>query len=253
MIEFDTLQWIVIIFCAAMIGFSKTGIPGCAILVVPTLAAIMPARQSTGFLLLILSLADVMAVIYWRKHVEWKQLGRLLPPTLAGIVLGFFIMGKITDRQLMPVIGGLILILITVAWWRNRYGRDEKLPHSRGFAVLMGALAGTTSMLANAAGPVMTIYLLAMRLRKNEFVGTTAWFFWIVNLIKIPFSYKLHLITSQSLRTNLALIPATLIGGILGIILVHRISQKAFNGVVTLLAVLAAIYLCIKAFIPLQN
>jgi uncharacterized protein len=247
-LEFTTYQWIIVALCAAMMGLSKTGMPGCAILVVPTLAAVMPAKQSTGFLLLTLSLADIMAILYWRNHVEWRQLARLLPAAVVGIVLGFFVMGNITDRQLMPIIGGLILILIAVTWLRNRRGNGENIPHGLGFSGTMGVLAGATSMLANAAGPVMTIYLLAMRLKKNEFVGTTAWFFWAVNLIKIPFSYKLHLITHQSLMTNLALIPATLIGGLLGIVLVHRISQKAFNAAVTGLAVAAAIYLCFKAF-----
>ncbi len=246
MIELTNVQWISVILAAGLIGFSKTGIPGAGILVVPLLAAVMPARQSTGFLLPILCLADILAILYWRKHVEWKQLGRLLPSAVVGIAAGFFAMGKITDRQLMPLIGILILALLVLTIWRNRRTAPDSIPTSRSFAAGMGILAGITTMMANAAGPITNIYLLAMKLDKKQFIGTAAWFFWAVNLIKIPFSLKLQLITPNSLLTNLALLPAILTGGLAGICLMHRIPQNLFNAAITGLAVFAAAYLCLK-------
>jgi hypothetical protein len=249
MLEFDVFRWIVVGICAGLIGFSKMGIPGAGVLVVPMLASIMPARESTGFLLPILCLADIMAILLWRKHVEWKQLIKLIPWAVVGIIAGYFCLGIISNELLMPVIGGIVLILIGVTTWRNsRLGKDKPIPTSRWFAGIMGILAGGTSMLANGAGPVMTIYLLAMRLDKKEFVGTTAWFFWTINLIKLPFSANLGLINQQSLLTDLALIPCIIVGGFLGFLLVHRIHQKLFNTVVTILAAATALYLCIRAF-----
>ena len=249
MLDFNTFSWFVVSFCAVMIGFSKTGIPGAAILVIPLLAGIMPARDSTGFLLPILALADIMAIIYWRRHVDWPRLLRLLPWTMLGVGIGYIVLKYITNKQLMPVIGIVVLILIAVTWWTNsRGGAKKKIPTYWWFAAIMGILAGSTSMMANAAGPIMTIYLLAMRLEKNEFIGTTAWFFWMLNLSKIPFSTNLGLINEASLLTDLALLPCIILGGIGGIMLVHRIPQRAFNITVEALAAISAIYLCLRAF-----
>jgi len=248
--DFTTMEWFFVVFCALMVGFSKTGILGAGILVVPMLAAIIPARESTGFLLPMLAMADIIAIIYWRKHVEWRQLGRLLPWALTGILFGCMFLRNISNTTLMPLIGGLILVLVGVRfWWNSHPDRKDILPTGWWFAGIMGILAGCTSMLANAAGPIMTIYLLTMKLEKKEFVGTGAWFFWIINLSKMPFSYKLGFITPISLGTNLLLLPAIVGGGILGILLVHRIPQKIFNVIVEVLAITMAVYLCVKPFL----
>ena len=217
---------------------------------VPVLAAVMPSKESTGFLLPMLALADVMAIIYWRKHVEWRQLARLLPAALVGIVVGWRILRVATDDKLMPTIGVLVLLLLAVRVWQNaRSDQVRKVPTHWWFAAVMGVLAGGTSMLANAAGPIMTIYLLTMRLEKKQFVGTGAWFFWVINLVKMPFSYESGLITKASLLTDLSVLPCILVGGVLGIVLVHRIPQRAFNVTVEVLAGATAVYLCVKGFL----
>jgi len=191
-----------------------------------------------------------MAVIYWRRHVQWRHLLRLLPWTLFGIFAGYYILGDVKDRHLMGIIGIIILALICLTTWQNsRYGRGRSIPTNLGFAAFMGILAGVTTMMANAAGPVMVIYLLAMKFDKKGFIGTSAWFFWTVNLIKIPLMHDLGLITRASILTDLALLPAILLGGFLGIRMVNHIPQKGFNAVVTLLAIIAAVHLCIKGFL----
>jgi uncharacterized membrane protein YfcA len=246
-VGFSVADWIVIALCAVMTGFSKTGIPGAAIVAVPLLALVMPARQSTGFLLPMLILADVMAILYWRRHVHWKSLAHLLPWTLVGLCIGYVCMGKVTDRQLKPIIGSVVLVLVVGAWIRERTVADDRVPTHWAFAAAAGVLAGVTTMLANAAGPIMAIYLLAMRFDKKRFIGTQAWFFWVVNLSKLPLSQKLGLVTVQTFQADLLVLPAILAGGVLGIILVHRISQDAFNAVVRVLAIAAGAYLCISA------
>lgn len=248
MLEFSTAGWIIIGICAVMVGFSKTGIPGAGILVVPLIAQAMPAMKSTGFLLPMLAMADIMAIIYWRRHVRWGHLVRLLPWTLLGVLIGYRLMYLLDDRSIMPVIGVLVLVLIGVTWWRDSR-EDPQVPTYWWFAGVMGILAGSSSMMANAAGPIMIIYLLAMKLEKKEFVGTSAWFFWILNLSKMPFSSKLGLIDRASLMSDLAMLPLIILGGLLGIYLVHRIPQKPFNLVVKVLASLAAILLCLKPWL----
>ena len=245
MLELTPYQWSIAALVAFLIGFSKTGLPGGGILAAPLLAMIMPAKASTGFLLPILALADIMAIVYWKRHVDWGQLKTLLLPwTLIGVVIGFLLMRPISGEQLKPIIGLIVFVLVTGSWIRDRYVQDEAIPTHPAFAATMGLLAGALSMMANAAGPVMIIYLLALRFDKKKFIGTQAWFFWILNLSKMPFSLAQDLITGPSLLANLALIPAIVIGGLLGITLVHRISQKSFKGTVRLLALVAAIKLC---------
>ena len=247
MLEFSTLAWFAVGLSAFLAGFSKTGMPCAGVLAVPLVASVMPARQSVGFLLPILCLADIMAVIYWRRHADWPKLIKLMPWAFVGIVIGFYCLGRINDQQLMLVIGLIVLILLAVNYWRNR--RPDQQPHIPNhwlFAAVMGLLAGTTTMLANAAGPIMAIYLLAMRLDKKQFLGTGAWYFFIMNLVKVPFSGKLDLITTQSFLTNLALLPAILLGGLAGIILVNRIPTRLFNRIVTILAALTALTLLIR-------
>jgi uncharacterized protein len=251
--HFTGLQWCIVIFCAVTIGFSKTGILGVGILFVPLMAMVLPARESTGFILPMLAMADVIAIVYWRRHVNWGQMVRLMPWTIIGMGLGYICMGRITDQQLMPIIGGIILGIIALAGWQNsRSGLEHKIPTQWYFAAFMGIITGLISMLANAAGPVMTIYLLAMRLGKKEFVGTAAWFFWIVNLLKIPLASKLNLVTWDSLGTNFALLPCIVLGTVLGILLIHRIPQRAFNITVTVLAAISAVYLCVRPLFSLR-
>ncbi len=246
MLDFTTTQWIIVALGATMIGFSKTGVPGSGIIIAPLMASAMAAKDSTGFTLVMLSMADILAILYWRRHVNWRHLVRLLPWTFGGVVIGYLLMDHISDKQLKIIMGALVLGFLGVSWWRETHVKDDQIPSHWFFAAMMGLLAGSTSMIANAAGPVMVIYLITMRLPKNEFIGTRAWFFWMLNLSKLPFSSRLGFITRASMLTNAALIPCILIGGFLGVALVNRIPERAFAIVVKALTVVAAIYLCVS-------
>lgn len=243
MLDLTHLQWAVAIICALMIGFTKAGIPGSGILVPLLAASIMPAKESTGFVLPMLIMADIFAIIYWRRYVEWKQLMRLLPWSWLGIFSGFLGMSYISNTYLRGFIGILVLVLIGVSWLREKFFPNDTIPEHWLFAAVLGVLAGSTSMMANAAGPVMVIYLVAMRLSKKSFIGTSAWFFWLINLSKLPFSSRLDLMSLQSLHTNLLLLPFIIVGGGIGIFMVHRISQKVFTVSVQVLAVCGALFL----------
>lgn len=240
--DLSVIQWLVTAISAVMIGMAKTGLPGVGILCVPLMASIMPAKASTGIVLPMLIFADIFAVAYYHRHAVWSHLLRLMPWALAGIIIGFLIMGRINDAQLKPVIGVIVFVMLGLNYVRDRInGENANVPTQWWFAAALGLVAGITTMLANAAGPIMIIYLLAMRLEKNEFIGTGAWYSLILNCVKVPFSMHLGLITAASAKFNLLLFPCVLIGVVAGILLLNKIPQKTFTFTVQLLALLAAL------------
>jgi uncharacterized membrane protein YfcA len=240
-------EWLFTGLAAVLIGFVKTGLPGVGLIIVIIMAAVFPAKESTGILLPMLIFADIFAVTFYRHHARWKILLRLFPPAIAGIISGFFFMGEITSKQLKPVMGIIILAMllaVVLMKWKNVTFKNINIP----FAVFMGALAGFTSMISNAAGPIMTVYLVSMDVEKKDFVGSRAWFFAGLNLVKIPFSAGLGLITVESLIFDAKLFPAILAGALGGYFLVNVIPQKLFNYVVQVLAAASAIYIIISSF-----
>ncbi len=246
MFDLNSMGWIIVGLCAVLTGVSKTGIPGLGILMAPLMAMAFPGhvRQSTGILLGMLILGDLFAAGYYRRHAEWKYVLRLLPAAFVGIVAGWRAMDLVTDDQLQPIMGIIVLGMLAINYWRTRLrSEDAPIPGQWWFAALMGFVAGVTTMMANAAGPVMVIYLLAMRLPKFAFIGTSAWFFFVVNWLKVPFSANLDLINSESLKLNLMMLPLIAAGAVAGILFLRRIPQRAFNSLVQILAAAAALKL----------
>ena len=228
-----------LLVAAAAIGVSKSGFAGVSMLPVLIFAAVFGARASTGVLLPLLVIGDCCAIAFFGKQVRWHHVVRLLPPALIGVVLGTLLMDRMSDAIFRPLIGGIILTLTAVQIWRLwRPATLEHLPHAAWFAWMLGLLAGITTMLANAAGPVVGLYLLAVSLPKLEFVATSAWLFLIVNVFKLPFSYSLGLISLDSLWINLWLAPAIPLGMLGGRWLIRRVPQKLFDSL--LLAFTAA-------------
>ncbi len=244
--DLSLTQWLALALSAFLVGVSKTGIPGLGILPVPLMAIVLPAKASVGVLLPMLIFADIFAAGYYRRHAQWAHILRLMPSTMLGIVSGYLAMGKVTDSQLKPVIGAIVLSMLAIRVVNDRLKKpQDKNEPSSGlfFAVFLGFFIGVTTMMANAAGPIMIIYLLAARLPKTQFVGTAAWFFFIVNWIKVPFSATLDLITAESLKLNVCLFPVIFIGAVTGIVLLKHIPQKLFRIIVLALATAAALKL----------
>jgi uncharacterized protein len=242
--DLEPIAWLVIGLCAFLVGAAKTGIPGIGILPALLMAQVLPAQESTGMLLGILILGDLFGAGYHRHNAQWSHMPRLLPAAFAGIVTGHQIMERISDAQLRPIIGVIVLIMLGLNYWRTRsQGEDLHVPTQWWFAAGLGFTAGLTSMMANAAGPIMIIYFVAMRLPKIAFVGTTAWFFFVVNWLKVPFSANLDLMNAATVKLNLMMIPAIALGAVAGVFVLKRIPQKAFSAVVQVLAVAGAIKL----------
>ncbi len=246
MFDLNAIGWLLVGLCAFLVGVSKTGLPGLGILIVPLMAMALPqhARESTGIMLGMLILGDLFAATYYRHIAEWKHVLRLLPPAFLGIVAGWKAMEFVTNDQLKRIIGLIVLAMLALHLWRTRLrAEDAPIPTQWWFGGMLGFLAGVTTMMANAAGPVMVIYLLSMRLPKLAFVGTSAWFFFAVNWLKVPFSAQLALTTVASVKLGLLMLPLIAAGSVAGIFLLHRLPQKAFNALIQILAAAAAIKL----------
>ena len=254
MLTLCTWQWALLALGAMLVGFSKTGIGGVGVLGVAIFALILPAKESTGFILPLLVIADITAVLSYRRHAQWSHLPHLFTWAVPGILIGYFAMDHMNNSQTKGVIGGILLLGIGLHFWRqNKLRRDgkhadEAVPHSFWFVVTSGMLAGFATMTANAAGGIVILYLIAMRLPKMEFLGTCAWYFFIMNTFKLPLSHRLGLINAQSLWLDLALIPFVLLGALGGRLAIPRINQRLFEQLAISLTMLSAIYLLTSAW-----
>ncbi len=234
--------WFLCISAALCVGLSKSGFPGVSLLTVALMAQAFPPKISTGVLLPLLVFGDVCAVKAFRKHALWDQILRMLPPTVAGIFIGFWMMQHLAEAQFRPVLGWMLLATVLVQALRSAFPQlGAAVPHTRAFAWTMGVWAGVATMIANAAGPVMAIYLLSLSLPKQNLVGTSAWFFLLINVFKLPFSWKLGLLHTPTLLLDLALCPLVILGTLLGRSLLHRIPQRLFESLLLLSAAAAAL------------
>ncbi len=260
--SFNVVMWLIAILAAVFIGIAKGGVGGVSMFALVLFAYIMPSKLSVGAVLPLLIAGDVLAVWFYRKNAVLHHVWGLLPPTMIGVAIGAILLHYIPSTVFKPFIGVLILVLIGLQIWRGRTAPakaaavpvDPATPapappvasHGPLFSWSMGFLAGVTTMLGNAAGAVMTIYLLSMRLAKAEFVGTGAVFFFIINVAKTPFSAAAGALTWETLRLNVFLVPAVWAGFFLGKFVLARMSQKFFEVWMLAATALAAVVLIFK-------
>ena len=244
--ELSMIQLLVLILSAMLIGINKTAIPGLGILPVVMLTLIFEPRMSTGVQLGMLALADLVAVSYYRKQADWKILLRLLPWALAGIALGSVILrcfpmdGVIMKRT----IGGIVIVLLILSFIRKRLS-PEKIPSGVAWSGFYGILLGSTTQLANAAGPVSSIYFLSMKLPKEKYLGCCAWFFLILNWLKLPIFAMEGRVTVESVKLDFCMLPFLIFGDFLGIVLLKKIPQKLFEEIIQILVFAASVKLLI--------
>jgi uncharacterized membrane protein YfcA len=227
---FSAWQWAGVIFSAVCIGLSKTGINGAATVMIPVLALVFGAKESTGVVLPMLCFADLLAVIYYRRAARWNYIVRLLPWALAGFGLALLVDSVVPAKAFKMLIGICILFGLAVMFWNDLRGKDAPLPNSWWFSAIFGIAGGFSTMIGNAAGPIMSVFLLSMRLPKENFVGTAAWFFIILNYLKIPPQVLVwHNIHIKGLLFGVSMIPFILTGLFLGVLLVKFISEKCYR------------------------
>ncbi|MCH6231692.1 sulfite exporter TauE/SafE family protein [Microbacterium sp. CFH 31415] len=237
-------SWLLLAAAAAIVGLSKTAVPGAGTVAVAIFAAVLPAKQSTGTLLLLLIVADLFAVTMYRRHANWRELARLAPAVVAGVLVGVVFLWFADDVWVKRTIGVVLFAVIAITLLRRRFasGVDLERPH-RVAAATYGTLGGFTTMVANAAGPVMSMYFLAARFPVKEFLGTAAWLFAIVNLFKVPFSIGLGIITVPGLLLDAVLVPVVIAAALAGRWIADRIDQKMFERLVIGFTVVGASYL----------
>lgn len=263
---FTIAAWAIAITAAFCIGVAKGGVGGVAMFALVMFAYVMPAKLSVGAVLPLLVAGDILAVWFFRKHAKLTHVWRLLPAAVVGVTIGAFLLSRIPSTVFKPFIGVLILALIGLQVWRTRVtagktvvaateetpksaptgATAQEVPHNPAFSWTMGILAGVATMLGNAAGGVMTIYLLATKLEKKVFVGTSAVFFFIINVTKTPFSAAAGALTRETLLLDAFLVPVVWIGFFLGKFVLSKMSQKVFERWMLGGTALAAVFLIVK-------
>lgn len=251
MIALEPGTWALLGLAALIAGLGKTALPGSSTIAVVILASVLPARTSTAAMLLLFIVGDVFALIAYRRHADWRTLLRLAPAVVAGLLVGAVFLALSTDGIVRRTIGVILLAMIALTLWRRRRAAGSAVDadgvgpraSARIAAAGYGTLAGFTTMVANSGGPVMSMYFLATRAPVKVFLGTSAWFFAIVNLTKVPFLAGIGLLTPEVLLLDLALAPMVVIGALIGIRIARRIPQRLFDRLVIGLTIAGSVYL----------
>ena len=244
--ELSLLHFTIAAFCAFLLGVSKAGIKGIASLIVTGLALVFGAKESTGILMPLLLVGDIFAITYYKSHLQKKYLYKLLPWMVVGVLIGVMGGNYITERLFKN--GMALIILFSVAlmyYWENK--RDKTIPSHWTFGGVMGLLAGFTTMIGNLAGAFSNIYFLALRLPKNNFIGTAAWLFFIINAFKVPFHiWTWKTINSHSILISLKLIPFVIIGLVLGEFFVQKIENESYRKLILIFTAAGGIAILIN-------
>lgn len=239
-----TFEWVLFFLCAVILGMTKTGIQGLGILTVPIFAYLFGAKNSTGILLPIICFADLMAILYYRTNLKLKNIFRLLPWTVAGLVLALFVDHLIPATGFKQLMAFCIILSLLVMFWSERKEQISEITASVWYAPLFGLMVGFATMIGNAAGPILTVYLLSMRLPKYEFVSTAAWFIMFVNLLKVPLQvFVWDNISMDIFILDLYTIPFLALGAVIGVRLVKIIPENLFRRLMVVLTALSALML----------
>lgn len=229
-----------------LLGMGKSGIKGLGVVIVTLMALVFGGKSSTGILMPMMITADIFAVIYYHRHTQWFYLKKLLPMMVVGVLLGVWWGNDISEQLFKQIMAVFILLTVMVMIWMDRT-KTFGVPRHWFFSGFMGLLSGVSSMIGNLAGSFASIYLLAMRLPKNEFIGTAAWLFFIINVFKLPFHiFVWKTVNKESLTLNLLLSPAILIGFFLGIRIVKLINNDLYRKLVLLVTAIGALIILFR-------
>ena len=240
------IQWFVISIAALSIGMSKTGVQGIMLMIVPLMAMAFGAKESTGVILPMLCMADIIAVAYYKRIADWKVVAKLLPTAILGFFLAIGVDNMIPNGQFRQLMGWTLMLALIVMIWNEIFGKENRWMKKWWYAAIFGLLGGFTTMIGNAAGPVMSVYLLSMRKEKMEYIGINAWFFLVVNLLKVPLqAFVWDNITWDSLQLNLVMLPVIGVGSLIGIRIVKLLPEKIFRRFIQIVTILSVILMII--------
>jgi hypothetical protein len=232
--------WALAFLAVFLSGISKAGLKGIDILIVTILVLVFGAKPSSGILLPMLCVGDIIAVIYYRRHVNWQHLFKLLPWMAAGVIAGVWVGNKIDEATFKKVMAGIIVLAIITMLF-NEMRKSKNMPKNKALAAVLGLSAGFTTMLGNLAGPFANLYFLLVRFDKNELIGTAAWLFLFINLFKVPFHlYVWETITKSTLIISTILVPITIIGFVIGVRIIKYIKNESYRIMIITLTLLGA-------------
>ena len=264
-------SWILLMVVAALCGIAKTALPGAATIAVALCTAVLPAKESTGAILLMLMTGDLLAVWSYRHDADFRMLRRLVPAVLAGVGAGALFLHLASDSSTRRLIGIVLLLLVAITLLQRRTAGRSRVPArspvppiappasgasgapealgasaapatgGRAARLVYGSLAGFTTMVANAGGPVTSMYFLACRYPVKAFLGTTAWFFFLVNLVKLPFSVSAGLVNATTLSLTGIAAPAVIASALAGRRLAERMDQRVFEPIIIALTIISAL------------
>lgn len=244
--DFSITNWVLIVLGAFIIGLSKAGLKGIDMLNVAIMAIVFGGKASTGVVLPLLCAIDIMAVIYYHRHAEWPLFWKLIPWMAIGILIGVYIgmnLNELVFRRIMAV----IIVLTVVIMLGLEFRKNIAMPQAKWFGATTGLAAGVTTMLGNLAGAFSNVYFLAMRTPKNNFIGTAAWIFLVINYFKLPFQVIYwNNITLSTLRTDLLLLPVSILGFGAGTKIVAKIRDDSYRKVVIVLTLIGAVVIFLK-------
>lgn len=240
------IQWFAISIAALSIGMSKTGVQAIMLMIVPLMAMAFGAKESTGVILPMLCMADIIAVAYYKRIADWKVVAKLLPTAILGFFLAIGVDNMIPNGQFRQLMGWTLVLALIVMIWSEIFGKENRWMKKWWYAAIFGLLGGFTTMIGNAAGPVMSVYLLSMRKEKMEYIGINVWFFLVVNLLKVPLqAFVWDNITWDSLQLNLVMLPVIGIGSLVGIRIVKLLPEKIFRRFIQIVTILSVILMII--------
>ncbi|HCM26129.1 MAG TPA: hypothetical protein DIC34_06210 [Treponema sp.] len=243
----DLPRWMALAVSATLVGLTKAGFEGGSLLAVPLMAAIFGARSSSGLLLGVLMTADLVAVWNYRREGSLTHLLKTLPWAVAGIVAGALTGKYIDDRLFRTLMAVFILSSAVLMAWRELRGGRFVMTGRWWAAAPLGLLAGFSSMVGNAAGPVMGLYLLSSGLPKTRIVGTSVWFFFLANLVKLPFHvFVWKSFSGGTLLADLAVAPFAIGATFLGVRLVRLIPEKPYRIFLICASVAGGLYLALR-------
>lgn len=239
-------EWLLILSAAFIIGLGKAGLKGVDMLAITLMALVFGGKSSTGIVLPLLCLADIAAVRYYHRHAQWAHFRRLFPWMAVGILLGVLLGKDLPEQLFRQLMAGIVVVTIAIVLGME-LRKSPEVPGHPAFAAGTGLAAGFTTIMGNLAGAFANLYFLAMRMPKNDFIGTAAWLFLIINLFKLPFQVLYWKnITSTTLLTDLCLLPALALGFGLGLRLVRRLHDTQYRKVVIVLTLAGAVLMLVK-------
>jgi uncharacterized membrane protein YfcA len=224
----DLYFWTVAILAVFIVALSKSGLVGSlGMVAVPMMSLVMPARDAAGMLLPLLLVMDAIAIWTYRKDADWRILKIMLPGAMVGTLVGWALWSFVSDAMVLLFIGIITLLFILDALLPIRK-KLEGLPPSKPWGAFWGGFAGFTSFISHTGGPPFQIYVLPQRLTPVSYSGTTAFFFAIVNTAKLVPYFFLGQLNVANLTHAAILAPLAVVGVMIGVWLVRRISVKRF-------------------------